>query len=226
MSVCSRKTSTKREEKEEQRIAEILRWLDNEYPEATCALHHENPYQLLVATVLSAQCTDERVNMVTPQVFRRYPNPGALAQADENELQELIRSTGFFRNKAKNLIRAARKMVEEFDGEVPKRMEDLIELDGVARKTANVVLGTAFTISSGVVVDTHVKRLSRRLGLSAQNDPNKIEKDLMRQIPEHSWIDFGHQLIHHGRRICKARKPICPECVLSNLCPYYQEFSK
>ncbi|MDA2939071.1 endonuclease III [Acidobacteria bacterium AH-259-A15] len=207
-------------------MAEILRRLDNEYPEATCALHYENPYQLLVATVLSAQCTDERVNMVTPQVFRRYPNPGALAQADENELQELIRSTGFFRNKAKNLIGAAKKRVEEFDGEVPRRMEDLIELDGVARKTANVVLGTAFTISSGVVVDTHVKRLSRRLGLSAQNDPNKIEKDLMRQIPEHRWIDFGHQLIHHGRRICKARKPICPECVLSNLCLYYQELSK
>jgi len=220
--MCPQKSATKREAKEEHRIAEILRRLDREYPDAQCALHHESPYQLLVATVLSAQCTDERVNMVTPQLFNRYPTPQDMAQADEEELQGLIRSTGFFRNKAKNLVGAAQGIVKEFEGKVPHSMEELVELPGVARKTANVVLGTGFEITSGIVVDTHVKRLSHRLGMTSHKDPNKIEQDLMGQIPEHHWIEFSHQLIHHGRRICKSRRPRCEACVLANLCPYCQ----
>ncbi|MDA2933759.1 endonuclease III [Acidobacteria bacterium AH-259-D05] len=215
------RSTTKKEAKEQQRIAEICRRLDDQYPDVTCALHHQNPYQLLVATVLSAQCTDERVNMVTPALFERYPSPAALAQADTEELQRLIHSTGFFRNKAKNLKEAAQKMVDSFKGRVPESMEELLSLPGVARKTANVVLGTAFGISNGVVVDTHVKRLSNRLGLTEQNDPNRIEKDLMRKIPRSRWIYFSHQLIHHGRRVCNARTPKCGECVLNDVCPYY-----
>ena len=204
-------------------MAEILARLDEAYPGVTCALRHENPYQLLVATVLSAQCTDVRVNLVTPGLFKRYPTPKALAQADQAHLQEIIRSTGFFRNKSKNLIAAAKRLVKEFDGQIPDTMEALLKLPGVARKTANVVLGTAFEISSGVVVDTHVRRLSQRLGLTFQDDPVKIEKDLMMHIPENRWIDFSHQLIHHGRQICKSQKPRCEQCVLVDLCPYYQE---
>jgi len=220
--MCPQKSATKREVKEEHRVAEILRRLDREYPDAQCALHFENPYQLLVATILSAQCTDRRVNMVTPQLFTRYPTPEDLAQADEKKLQELIRSTGFFRNKAKNLVGAAQGIVAEFEGKVPESMEKMVELPGVARKTANVVLGTGFGITSGIVVDTHVKRLSHRLGMTTHKDPNKIEQDLMGQIPEHHWIGFSHQLIHHGRRICKSRRPNCEACVLANLCPYCQ----
>lgn len=220
--MCPQKSATKREVKEEHRVAEILRRLDREYPDAQCALHFENPYQLLVATILSAQCTDRRVNMVTPQLFTRYPTPEDLAQADEKKLQELIRSTGFFRNKAKNLVGAAQGIVAEFEGKVPESMEKMVELPGVARKTANVVLGTGFGIISGIVVDTHVKRLSHRLGMTTHKDPNKIEQDLMGQIPEHHWIGFSHQLIHHGRRICKSRRPNCEACVLANLCPYCQ----
>ena len=224
--MCPQKSVTRRAAKEEHRVAEILRRLDEEYPDAQCALHHESPYQLLVATILSAQCTDVRVNMVTPQLFNRYPTPREMAQADEEELQELIRSTGFFRNKAKSLLGATQRIIEVFAGKVPQSMEELVALPGVARKTANVVLGTVFGISSGVVVDTHVKRLSRRLGLTTHNDPNKIEQDLMGQIPEHRWIDFAHQLIHHGRRVCQSRRPKCEACVLVNLCPYYQELSR
>ena len=220
--MCPQKSATKREVKEEHRVAEILRRLDREYPDAQCALHFENPYQLLVATILSAQCTDTRVNMVTPQLFTRYPTPEDLAQADEKKLQELIRSTGFFRNKAKNLVGAAQGIVAEFEGKVPESMEKMVELPGVARKTANVVLGTGFEITSGIVVDTHVKRLSHRLGMTSHKDPNKIEQDLMGQIPEHHWIEFSHQLIHHGRRICKSRRPRCEACVLANICPYCQ----
>ncbi len=220
--MCPQKSATKREAKEEYRIAEILRRLDREYPDAQCALHHENPYQLLVATILSAQCTDKRVNIVTPQLFTRYPTPEDMAQADEEELQGLIRSTGFFRYKAKNLVGAAQGIVAEFEGEVPRSMEELVELPGVARKTANVVLGTGFGITSGIVVDTHVKRLSHRLGMTTHKDPNKIEQDLMGQIPENHWIEFSHQLIHHGRRICNSRRPKCEACVLANLCPYCQ----
>ncbi len=218
--MCPQKSATKREAKEEYRIAEILRRLDREYPDAQCALHHENPYQLLVATILSAQCTDKRVNIVTPQLFTRYPTPEDMAQADEKELQELIRSTGFFRNKARNLVGAAQGITAQSEGKVPESMEKLVELPGVARKTANVVLGTGFGITSGIVVDTHVKRLTHRLGMTNHKDPNKIEQDLMGQIPEHHWIGFSHQLIHHGRRICKSRKPSCEACFLANLCPY------
>lgn len=218
--MCARVSPMVRKKKEERRIGELLKRLDSEYPDVECALHHVNPYQLLVATILSAQCTDKRVNIVTPALFKKYPNPRKLATADELHLQEIIHSTGFFRNKAKNLIGAARRMVQDFSGCVPRTMEDLLKLDGVARKTANVVLGTAFAISCGVVVDTHVKRLSHRLGLSSQKDPNRIEKDLMSKVPQDHWIAFSHQLIHHGRRVCGARKPKCTECVLADLCPY------
>ncbi len=211
------------QEKEQYRVSEIVRRLADEYPDATCALYHETPYQLLVATILSAQCTDARVNMVTPQLFRRYPNPGAMSRAKQPAMEKQIRSTGFFRNKAKSLIGTSKKLVGEFAGEVPKRMEDLLQLPGVARKTANVVLGTAYGIPSGVVVDTHVSRLSRRLGLSSSENAEKIEKELMDQLPQEQWIDFSHWLIHHGRRVCRAQKPHCKQCVLADLCPYYQE---
>ncbi len=214
---------SRKQEKEVSRIAEIVGRLAEEYPEANCALYHKNPYQLLVATILSAQCTDVRVNMVTPALFERYPIPKELAQADQEELEELIRSTGFFRNKAKSLMGATKKLVEQFDEEVPDNMTDLITLPGVARKTANVVLGTAYGIPSGVVVDTHVSRLSKRLGLTEERDPVKIEKRLMKVIAQEGWIDFGHRLIHHGRKICQSRKPKCKQCVLVDLCPYYYE---
>ena len=205
--------------KEAHRVFEILRLLAQEYGEATCALHHDGAYQLLVATILSAQCTDARVNMVTPALFRRYPDAHAMARADLDDLQELIRSTGFFRNKSKSLQGSARRLVDEFDGEVPSNMPDLLKLPGVARKTANVVLGTAYGIASGVVVDTHVGRLSRRLGLTRQKTPVKVEKDLMDMIPRDEWINFAHRLIHHGRRVCQSRKPRCEECAFADLCP-------
>ena len=197
--------------KEARRVFEIIRLLEQEYGEAECALHHEDAYQLLVATILSAQCTDARVNMVTPALFRRFPDPHALAQAELDELQEIIRSTGFFRNKARSLQGSGRRLVDEFDGEVPSNMPDLLKLPGVARKTANVVLGTAYGIASGVVVDTHVGRLSRRLGLTHQKTPVKVEKDLMGMIPREEWINFAHRLIHHGRRVCQSRTPRCGE---------------
>ncbi len=205
--------------KEARRVFEIIRLLEQEYGEAECALHREDAYQLLVATILSAQCTDARVNMVTPALFRRFPDPYALAQAELDELQELIRSTGFFRNKARSLQGSARRLVDEFDGEVPSNMPDLLKLPGVARKTANVVLGTAYGIASGVVVDTHVGRLSRRLGLTHQKTPVKVEKDLMGMIPREEWINFAHRLIHHGRRVCQSRSPRCGECAFADLCP-------
>lgn len=222
----SRKSSgveERKAEKEQKRVAEIVWRLAGEYSDATCALRHENPYQLLVATILSAQCTDARVNMVTPALFRRYPDPASLSRAKRSSLEEMIRSTGFFRNKAKSLIGACRVLVEQLAGKVPQTMEEMLQLPGVARKTANVVLGTAFGLPSGVVVDTHVKRLSQRLGLSREENPDKIEKDLMRQLPPEQWIDFAHRLIHHGRRICQAQKPKCHLCMLADLCPYYQE---
>lgn len=205
--------------KEARRVFEIIHLLEQEYGEATCALHHDGAYQLLVATILSAQCTDARVNMVTPALFRRYPDAHAMAEADPDELQEIIRSTGFFRNKSKSLQGSARRLVDEFDGEVPSNMPDLLKLPGVARKTANVVLGTAYGIASGVVVDTHVGRLSRRLGLTHQKTPVKVEKDLMEMIPRDEWINFAHRLIHHGRRVCQARRPRCEECAFADLCP-------
>ena len=200
------------------RVRAILAKLDEAYPAATCALQHENPFQLLISTILSAQCTDERVNQVTATLFPKYPNPRAFAYANPNEIEQAIRPTGFFRNKTKSIIGASKKIVEESHGEVPKTMEKLLTLPGVARKTANVVLGTAFGIPSGVVVDTHVLRLSKRLDLSKNTDPKKVEQDLMRVIPQEEWILFSHELIWHGRRICQARRPRCIECNLEPLC--------
>jgi len=206
----------------EARIPEILRLLHQEYPDATCELDFRSPLELLVATILSAQCTDERVNKVTPALFAAYPTAQAYAEADIEELQEAVRPTGFFRNKAKNIQGAARRMVEAYDGNVPSVMDDLLTLPGVARKTANVVLGCAYHIADGVVVDTHVKRLSNRLGLTAESNPEKIERDLMNLVPQEEWIDIGHLLIFHGRRVCAARKPNCAACVISHLCPSAQ----
>jgi endonuclease III len=200
------------------RVQAILKRLDEAYPAATCALKYENPFQLLIATILSAQCTDERVNQVTATLFKSYPNPKAFAYANPTELQQEIRPTGFFRNKTKSIMGASKKIVEEFRGEVPRTMEQLLTLPGVARKTANVVLGTAFGQASGVVVDTHVQRVSGRLDLTKHTEPKKIEQDLMAVIPREKWILFAHQLIWHGRRVCQARRPKCIECKLENLC--------
>jgi endonuclease-3 len=200
------------------RVRAILKGLDQAYPAVTCALRHDNPFELLISTILSAQCTDERVNIVTATLFLKYPKPDAFAYANPQELEQDIRPTGFFRNKTKSIMGASRRIVEEFGGEVPKTMPELLTLPGVARKTANVVLGTAFGIASGVVVDTHVQRLSRRLDLSKNTDPKKIEQDLIKIIPQEKWILFSHQLIWHGRRVCRARKPKCLECNLERLC--------
>lgn len=200
------------------RVRAILEKLDETYPAATCALTHDNPFQLLISTILSAQCTDERVNIVTATLFPKYPTPKAFTYANPKELEQDIRPTGFFRNKTKSIMGASKKIVEDFHGEVPKTMEELLTLPGVARKTANVVLGTAFGIASGVVVDTHVIRISARLDLTKNSDPKKIEQDLMQIIPRERWILFSHQLIWHGRRVCQARKPKCIECNLEKLC--------
>lgn len=200
------------------RVRGILESLDRLYPRAGCALEHKDAWQLLVATILSAQCTDERVNMVTPELFRRYPTVEALAGADVREVAELIRSTGFFNNKAKNIVGAARKIEADYGGEVPRSLEQLLTVPGAARKTANVVLGTAYGIASGIVVDTHVARIAQRLELTSEKDPVKIERDLMEQIPKEKWILFAHQVIQFGRRICAARKPACGLCPLAKLC--------
>lgn len=200
------------------RVRSILEKLDQAYPAATCALTHENPFQLLMSTILSAQCTDERVNQVTATLFPKYPTPQAFVYANPAELEKEIRPTGFFRNKTKSIMGASQKIVEDFAGQVPKTMEELLTLPGVARKTANVVLGTAFGIPSGVVVDTHVQRLAGRLDLTRNTDPKKIEQDLMKVIPQEKWILFSHQLIWHGRRVCQARKPRCLECNLEKIC--------
>ena len=200
------------------RVQEILQKLNEAYPAATCALRHDNAFELLISTILSAQCTDERVNQVTQTLSPKYPNPEAFAYANPKELEQDIRPTGFFRNKTRSIIGASKRIVEEFHGEVPKTMDELLTLPGVARKTANVVLGTAFGIASGVVVDTHVQRLSGRLDLSKNDDPKKIEQELMQIVPRERWILFSHQLIWHGRRICQARKPRCVECNLEPLC--------
>lgn len=202
-----------------QRTSKIVRILRRTYPDVECALTHSNAFELLAATILSAQCTDARVNIVTPELFRRYPGPQELAQGKLTEIEEIIQSTGFFRAKAKSLQGMARGLVEQFDGEVPKTLEQLIQLPGVGRKTANVVLGTAFGIASGVVVDTHVSRISRLLGLTTQSTPEKIETDLISLLPKKEWVMFSHRLIHHGRRICIARRPRCRECPLLSLCP-------
>ena len=197
-----------------QRIGKIVRGLAATYPDALCALNHESPFQLLAATILSAQCTDERVNLVTPALFSKYPAAPELALAKQDELEAIIRSTGFFRNKATNLIGMARAVVADHHGELPKTLEELVQLPGVGRKTANVLLGTAFGIISGVVVDTHVKRISRLLGLTVSENPEQIERDLMELVPRKEWINFSHRLIHHGRKICIARRPRCAECPL------------
>jgi endonuclease-3 len=203
------------------RLAALLGGLGTLYPDATCELDHRNAYQLLVATILSAQCTDKRVNLVTPTLFERFPDAEAMSQATPRELESIIKSTGFFRNKAKSLRGMAAALVEKFRGEVPRTMDEMLVLPGVARKTANVVLGTAYGIASGVVVDTHVQRLSQRLGMTREIDPKKIERDLMAVLPEEEWVGFAHRLIWHGRRVCIARKPRCAECPLP--CPARQE---
>lgn len=212
------KASKHRLRTDAKRVAAILAKLDEAYPAATCALRHDNPFQLLISTILSAQCTDERVNQVTQSLFPKYPTPKHFAYANPKELEQDIRPTGFFRNKTKSIMGASKKIMEEFGGNVPQTMEQLLTLPGVARKTANVVLGTAFGIASGVVVDTHVLRLAGRLDLSSNTDPKKIEQDLMQIIPQDRWILFSHQLIWHGRRVCQARKPRCAECNLERLC--------
>jgi endonuclease-3 len=201
------------------RALEVFRRLRMEYPDATTALRWRSPYELLVATILSAQSTDERVNMVTPALFARYPEPADLAAARRDELERLIHSTGFFRNKAKSLMGMATGVVERFGGRVPETLEELVTLPGVGRKTANVVLGTAFGRNDGVVVDTHVARLSHRLGFTKNSDAQKIELDLMKLFPQQHWTDLSHVLILHGRAICQARRPRCEHCVVSDLCP-------
>jgi len=199
--------------------ARVVRHLRRDYPDVECALNFRTPLQLLVATILSAQCTDVRVNLVTKDLFRRWPSAEGFATASLADLEEAIKSTGFFRNKARNIAACCRELVERFDGQVPPDMDELVKLPGVGRKTANVVLGTAFGIASGVVVDTHVTRLSRRLGLTEHKDAVKIERDLMAVLPKTAWVEFSHQMIHHGRQICIARKPKCDECSMNAFCP-------
>lgn len=206
----------------QQKAREILIRLKRLYPDATCTLTYETPVQLLVATILSAQCTDERVNQVTPQLFRRYPDAPGLADAPLEELEALVRSTGFYRNKAKNIKGACHMIVQDFGGKVPQRMEELLKLPGVARKTANVVLAHGFGINMGVTVDTHVKRLSDRLGLTEHKDPIRIERDLMRLLPQPDWENWSIRLIYHGRAICQAKKPDCANCVLADVCRFNQ----
>ena len=200
------------------RVAAILRRLDKDYPDVSCALHHRNAWELLVATILSAQCTDVRVNMVTPGLFQRYPTVADMAAVPQAEMEQEIKTTGFFRNKSKSLIGAARKVLADFGGKVPDSMDEILSLPGVARKTANVVLGSWFGKATGVVVDTHVQRIARRLDLTKADDPKKIEQDLMKALPQDRWILFSHQIIHHGRKVCIARKPRCVECHIEDLC--------
>ena len=202
-----------------ERTEKIIKLLKRAHPDAKCALHHSNAFELLIATILSAQCTDERVNKVTADLFRKYRKPEDYLKVPATELQEDIRTTGFFRNKTKSIQGACKILVEEFDDEVPQSMAELLKLPGVARKTANVVLGVAYGKAEGVVVDTHVSRLSHRLKLTKQKDAGKIEKDLMEIVPRKNWIEFAHLLIFHGRRICKARRPLCEQCVVQELCP-------
>ena len=212
------RTTSARGDLAPERIAAILKGLDEAYPNAVCALNHRTPWELLVATILSAQCTDVRVNMVTPELFRRFPTPAAMAKAPQEELEDLIRTTGFFRNKAKSIKGAAQAIVERFGGEVPKTLAELITVPGAARKTANVVLGVSYGLAEGVVVDTHVFRIAHRLNLAKGDTPRKVEEELMNVLPREKWIDFSHQIIHHGRQVCMARKPKCNVCNLEQLC--------
>jgi endonuclease-3 len=202
-----------------ERVRRIIRLLKRAYPDARCSLNHSNAFELLIATILSAQCTDARVNIVTQDLFRKYRKPEAYLKVSEKELQQDVRTTGFFRNKTKSIQGTAKALIEQHDGEVPQTMDELLELPGVARKTANVVLGNAFGIRSGVVVDTHVTRLSRRLGLTTEKTAEKIEQDLIAIVPKKDWVIFSHLLIAHGRAICRARNPLCAECVVEKLCP-------
>jgi endonuclease-3 len=206
-----------------ERTKEIIKRLKKIYPGAHCALNHTNAFELLIATILSAQCTDRQVNIVTADLFRKFRTPQDYVNTSEEELENEIRSIGFYRNKAKNIRAASKKIIENFGGKVPDSMDELLTLNGVGRKTANVVLGNAFGIASGVVVDTHVARLSQRLGLTAHKDPEKIEKDLELLVPKKHWVMFSHWLIFHGRQICQARKPKCTECVLGDVCPSYKK---
>jgi endonuclease-3 len=208
---------------EQQRAREIVLRLRAAYPDAHCSLTFRTPLELLVATVLSAQCTDERVNAVTPRLFAKYPTAADYAQANPEELEQDVKQTGFYRNKAKNIRAAGAVLVERFGGEVPRTMDELIALPGVARKTANVVLGNAYGIVEGVVVDTHVGRLAKRLGLTSNDDPVKVEQDLMALLPREDWLDLSHLLIYHGRAICQARKPLCERCPLAEVCPTGQQ---
>ncbi|EKE99418.1 putative DNA-(apurinic or apyrimidinic site) lyase [Tolypothrix sp. PCC 7601] len=212
-------TITRKALSKKQRALEILNRLKYLYPDATCSLNYSTPVQLLVATILSAQCTDERVNKVTPALFARFPDAASLANTDLAELEDLVRSTGFYRNKAKNIQAACRMIVSEFNSVVPNQMEQLLKLPGVARKTANVVLAHAYGINAGVTVDTHVKRLSNHLGLTKHTDPVRIEQDLMKLLPQPDWENWSIRLIYHGRAICKARSPVCIACELADLCP-------
>ena len=207
------------------RTAEIIRRLKKAYPDAHCALNHSNPFELLIATMLSAQSTDRQVNIVTADLFRKYRGPEDYLKVSQAELEKDIHSTGFFRNKAKNIQATCRKIIDDFGGQVPQTMEELLTLPGVARKTANVVLGNAFDIASGIVVDTHVARLSLRLGLTKNENAEKIEKDLLELVPKKHWIMFSHWLIFHGRQTCQARKPRCRECVLADICPAFEVFT-
>ncbi|MFO7907366.1 MAG: endonuclease III [Planctomycetota bacterium] len=197
----------------------VIHALRNDYPHVTCALEHETPFQLLVATILSAQCTDQRVNVVTRDLFAQYRSAADLAAVTTAELESVIQSTGFYRNKAKSIKACCQQLVDQYDGRVPESLEALVALPGVGRKTANVVLGTAFGIATGVVVDTHVGRISRRLGLTGETSAARVERDLMDLLPEVEWIDFSHRMIHHGRRVCKARKPACDTCCMVGFCP-------
>lgn len=213
-----KRQAAKSQAAKKQRTLEILLRLKRLYPEAPCTLNYTTPVQLLVATILSAQCTDERVNLVTPALFARFPDAQALADAELSEIEALVRSTGFYRNKAKNIQAACRMIVTDYDGQVPRQMEALLKLPGVARKTANVVLAHAYGIHAGVTVDTHVKRLSQKLGLTAHTDPIRIERDLMMLVPQSDWENWSIRLIYHGRAVCNARKPDCDRCVLADLC--------
>ncbi|ABA21353.1 DNA-(apurinic or apyrimidinic site) lyase / endonuclease III [Trichormus variabilis ATCC 29413] len=212
-------TTTRKSPSKKQRALEVLSRLKRLYPDATCSLNYTTTVQLLVATILSAQCTDERVNLVTPALFSRFPDAPSLANADLTELENLVRSTGFYRNKAKNIQAACRMIVSEYNSVVPNTMEQLLKLPGVARKTANVVLAHAYGINAGVTVDTHVKRLSQRLGLTKYPDPVHIEQDLMKLLPQPDWENWSIRLIYHGRAVCKARSPVCEACELADLCP-------
>jgi endonuclease-3 len=208
----------------EKRVKSITRILRKTYPRARTALRHKNAFHLLVATILSAQCTDERVNKITPQLFRKYKDIPAFAGAKQSELEKDIRSTGFYRNKTKNIIAASKKILHDFKGRVPDEMDKLITLPGVARKTANIVLSSSFKKAEGIAVDTHVKRLSGRMGLSRESDPGRIEKDLMRIVPRPDWLGFNYLLVNHGRAVCAARKPLCPDCAVKSLCPSAKKF--